>query len=177
MSEPLPPIVTTPDFTTPDFTGPEKAAWRVAVDRGLSIEAADLRALIEAAIPRCPTPCDKDCEQACHEVHCIPRRRGHNPEACVGTLSDAIRALERERIYAELGNDHYVIFTKDRWTVEHSVECRLSGRMHECEYHVALRKVTGRKPRAGELGRWRITGIDSEGLPDLERANPAGGSP
>ena len=88
----------------------------------------------------------------------------------IAAAAPAIRAAERERFYAELGNDHYVIFTKDRWTVEHSVECRLSGHMHECEYHVALRKVTGRKPRAAELGRWRVT-IDSEGLPDLERAD------
>ena len=42
-----------PVVTTTMFTGPEKAAWEVAVDRGLSIEAADLRALLDAAgVPR-----------------------------------------------------------------------------------------------------------------------------
>lgn len=76
----------------------------------------------------------------------------------------------RAAIYAELGNDHYVIFTEDRWTVEHSVECKLSGHMHECGMHTAVaRFATGYDPDMP--GRWRITGIDSEGLPELERAD------
>ena len=79
---------------------------------------------------------------------------------------------QRERLYAELGNDHYVIFTEDHWTIEHSVECRLSGHMHECEYHTAARRA------ADECnpwpGRWRINGIDGDGLPSLERAGQPG---
>jgi hypothetical protein len=67
-----------------------------------------------------------------------------------------------------LGTDHYVIFTEDRWTVEHSAECKLSGRMHECAYHEAVAHAA-EFFKLGMLGRWRITGI-SEGLPDLERA-------
>jgi hypothetical protein len=47
--------------------------------------------------PRCPTPCDGDCEQPCHEVHVPTWKREHNPEACVGTMADAIRAAERAR--------------------------------------------------------------------------------
>jgi len=84
-----------------------------------------------------------------------------------------IAAAERERIYAELGNDHFVIFTEDRWTIEHSVECRLSGHMHECDQHEAVARVAvgGFDPRMA--GRWRIDGIDSEGLPNLVRADPA----
>jgi hypothetical protein len=82
-----------------------------------------------------------------------------------------IRADERARIYAQLGNDHYVIFTEDRFTVEHSVECKLSGHMHECAVHAAVAAVADEMdgPDPELLGRWRITGI-SEGLPDLERA-------
>jgi hypothetical protein len=85
-----------------------------------------------------------------------------------------IAAAERGRIYAELGNDHYVIFTEDRWTVEHSVECRISGHMPECDYHAAVRLIADEYD-PDRAGRWRITGIDSEGLPSLERTNPEGG--
>jgi hypothetical protein len=38
-----------PVVTTSMFTGPEQSAWQVAVNRGLDITAADLRALIVAA--------------------------------------------------------------------------------------------------------------------------------
>jgi hypothetical protein len=80
-----------------------------------------------------------------------------------------IAAAERERIYALLGNDHFVIFTEDRWTIEHSVDCRLSGRMHECGYHAAVARITAEfDPEM--LGRWRI---DGEDLPSLVRADPA----
>jgi hypothetical protein len=80
-----------------------------------------------------------------------------------------ITAAERERLYAELGNDHYVIFTEDRWTMEHTVECRLSGHMHECSYHTAASLIAAEFD-PDMAGRWRIDGIDSEGLPDLVRA-------
>ena len=80
-----------------------------------------------------------------------------------------IAAAERERIYAELGNDHYVIFSEDRWTIEHSVECRLSGHMHECSVHEAI-ALTAREYDPDMAGRWRITGAGSEGLPSLEPA-------
>lgn len=62
-------------------------------------------AVAAASLPRCPTPCDDDCEQACHEVHRIRRRREHYPETCVATLATAAAdqgaAAERARI-AEL---------------------------------------------------------------------------
>jgi hypothetical protein len=79
-------------------------------------------------------------------------------------------AAERERIYAHLGNDHYVTFTEDGWTTEHSAECRLSGQMGDCDWLAAVRVIAAWFD-PGMLGRWRITGI-SEGLPDLERAEP-----
>ena len=40
-----------PVVTTTMFTDAERAAWEVAVQRGLRIEAADLRAVLEAAAP------------------------------------------------------------------------------------------------------------------------------
>ena len=87
--------------------------------------------------------------------------------------AEAVIRRVRERIYAELGNDHYVTFTHGRWTIEHSVECRLSGHMSECAYHEAVATAADdflADWGGGTLGRWRITGI-SEGLPDLERAD------
>jgi hypothetical protein len=91
-----------------------------------------------------------------------------------GRLIRAAAAYERERLYAELGNDHFVTFIHGRWAIEHSVECRLSGRMSECAYHQAVATVADdclADWGGGTLGRWKITGI-SEGLPDLERAEP-----
>jgi hypothetical protein len=81
-----------------------------------------------------------------------------------------IKAEERDRIYAELGNEHFVIFTKDRWTVEHSVECRLSGHMHECEYHSAVqRDPDDARARAG-YGRFHLT-VNPDGWPELEEVS------
>jgi Family of unknown function (DUF6085) len=80
-------------------------------------------------------------------------------------VADAVRMV----LYAKLGNEHWVIFTEDGWTVEHSIECRLSGHMHECGWHNAI-KAIATEYDPDMAGRWRITGIDSEGLPSLERA-------
>ena len=112
---------------------------------------------------------------------------GYDPQRHIGYYQERARevlaaaaphlyAAERERIYAELGNEHLVIFTEDAWTMEHSVDCRLSGAMADtCEYWLALKRaaVTD-EPRPEMLGRWKITGIDSEGLPSLERAEVPG---
>lgn len=84
-------------------------------------------------------------------------------------IGEAVALAEREQIYAELGNDHYVIFTENGWTVEHSMECRLSGHMHECPHHEAVSLVAD-LPMPSMLGRWRIAGIDSAGLPILSPA-------
>lgn len=91
-------------------------------------------------------------------------------------IGAAVAAAERERVYAELGSDHHVIFTEDRWTVEHSVECRLSGQMPECAYHAAVAAVAD-EPRPEMAGRWRIAGIDAAGLPILTPAGPIGPTP
>jgi hypothetical protein len=79
--------------------------------------------------------------------------------------AEAITAVERERLAAEHGDDHYAIFTEDGWITEHPPGCRTPV----CRWHHALAAVA----EAGDphnLGRWRITSIDSEGLPSLERA-------
>jgi hypothetical protein len=98
------------------------------------------------------------------------RSWGSVPPDPVRCLIAAAVVAERERIYAELGNDHYVIFTEDRWTIEHSVECRLIAHMHECAYHTAISLITAEFD-PDMAGRWRIDGIDSEGLPELTRAD------
>jgi hypothetical protein len=90
----------------------------------------------------------------------------------IAGVAPLIEAAERQRIYDQLGNDHFVIFTPDGWTTEHSVECRLSGHMHECELHTAVGRVVGYG--APMSGHWRIDGIDSEGLPELSRADQTG---
>jgi len=89
-------------------------------------------------------------------------------EQLLKAAAPVIAAAERERIYAELGNNHYVIFTEDRWTIEHSVECRLSGRMHECYHHVAVARIATEFDPA-MAGRWLITAIDLNGEPALVR--------
>lgn len=93
-------------------------------------------------------------------------------DIALGAAAPLIAAAERERIFDLLGHEHYVIFTGDRWTVEHSVECRLSGHMATCRYHEAA-AVIADEPRPELLGRWRIDGIDNEGLPSLQRAEEA----
>jgi len=52
------------------------------------------------------------------------------------------RMVERAKILAELGTEHFVSFTDEggTWFLEHSAACRLSGAMAtgECEYHQAV---------------------------------------
>ncbi len=74
---------------------PQNLRW--CVQRILGAAAPHIR---PAAFPRCPAPCDDDCEQPCHEVHLVPWKRGHNPETCVGTIVAAAVAAEREQLAA-----------------------------------------------------------------------------
>lgn len=70
-------------------------------------------------------------------------------------------------------SSHYVNFTDDSWSVEHSLQCRMDGEMQRgCAYERAVRLVSDdwMQPPPEQLGRWRITEIDSDGLPALERA-------
>lgn len=66
--------------------------------------------------------------------------------------------------------DHFVTFTEDRWFIEHSLPCRIAGNMGTCAYHAAIVEVSD-DDTDPDLGRWRITEIDTEGLPALERAD------
>ena len=91
-------------------------------------------------------------------------------EAAVPYIANQAVRAERERIYAQLGNDHYVIFTRDRWTVEHSVECRLSGQMSECDYHAAIAEFPDDYRARYGYGRWRITSVNEDGEAELKRA-------
>lgn len=66
--------------------------------------------------------------------------------------------------------DHYVTFTTTGWFIEHSLNCRMGGKMGECPYHASIDEVADDMTGMGDhgLGRWKITGIDLEGLPHLE---------
>lgn len=68
--------------------------------------------------------------------------------------------------------DHYVTFDEDGWLIEHSVACRVAGTIGTCAYNATIREIAD-EPWPDQFGRWRITEIDSEGLPSLTRA-PAG---
>jgi hypothetical protein len=83
---------------------------------------------------------------------------------------EVVAASERRKLYAELGNDHWVIFTEDGWTTEHSVECRLSGQMSSCAWHEAVRQIADVFD-PDLAGRWLITSIDPNVGPALVRAD------
>lgn len=82
--------------------------------------------------------------------------------------AEAVVRRVREHLYEQVGNEHYVIFTDDGWSTEHSIECRLSGHMHECAHHETIREMVG-KYGPYVNGRWKIARITA-GLPVLERA-------
>lgn len=67
--------------------------------------------------------------------------------------------------------DHYVTFDETGWFIEHSLDCRIAGTIGTCAHNGAIRAI-GEPKFPDHLGRWRITGIDSEGLPSLERVLP-----
>lgn len=71
-----------------------------------------------------------------------------------------------------LGHDHYVTFTPDGWSTEHSIECRLSGHMHECVTHAAI-GAWAAQHEPPDYGRWKITDWtgDERSIPVLERAD------
>jgi hypothetical protein len=66
-------------------------------------------------------------------------------------------------------SEHFVTFDRERWTMEHSLHCRMDGDMQAgCPSENAVTKIGN--PGRDTYGRWRIVAIDSEGLPLLERA-------
>jgi hypothetical protein len=68
-----------------------------------------------------------------------------------------------EAIHNLLGRDHVVVVNKDGWVLEHSLECRLSGRMAECHLNYDLTDYGAPvKP-----GRYRCQ-WDPDGIIDFE---------
>ena len=68
-------------------------------------------------------------------------------------LSEAVERAERaEARLAALEGPHILVLSADRWTIEHSLACRESGRMAECDVHE-------------RVAAW----IDRMGEPDLPR--------
>jgi hypothetical protein len=128
-----------------------------------AIEAAD--AITAAAVAIHIADCEQDLDE-CMAEHVHDRAA----RAAVEAVTPHIAAAERERLYAELGNDHWVIFTEDGWTTEHSVECRLSGLMSSCAWHEAVRRIADDFD-PDMAGRWLITAIDGNGEPALVRAD------
>lgn len=108
---------------------------------------------------------DRDCPLR----DCEGPALGYYYDLALVALTAAAPLIEAE-IYDRLGHDHYVIFTDDGWSVEHSVECRLSGHMHECEIHRAIGRWAEAEARH-PLGRWRFTGWATGGVPVFERAD------
>lgn len=65
---------------------------------------------------------------------------------------------------------HFVEFDEDMWMIEHDLECRLAGTLGTCKYINAIRMIVeDGGPDLETMGRWRITDVDDEGLPSLER--------
>jgi hypothetical protein len=87
-----------------------------------------------------------------------------------GTFLGDIIARKIIKALESIEPDHFVVFDEKGWFVEHSLSCRLDGTLGTCDYNAAIRAVAD-EPNPEDFGRWRITSIDSEGLPSLDRAS------
>jgi hypothetical protein len=88
---------------------------------------------------------------------------GDPDEGAVATLTASIERAVRDL----LGDGHFVTFTNDRYTVEHSIDCRLGGAMDECKAHTAVQRLADRGFDPALVGRWRIASVNEDGIPDL----------
>lgn len=127
--------------------------------------------LTAAAWSTGPGPCPEWCRDTRHGPH-------------VHNVLTVLRSLPVEQRAAAVGlagdgyvvirdqPDHFVTFDENGWFIEHSIACRVAGTIATCEYKVALREIAAfdAVPDPADMGRWRISNIDSEGLPSLERA-------
>lgn len=99
---------------------------------------------------------------------------GDDPEPGPSTMMTAREVVDElgRRGFVVLADsaDHYVTFDERGWFVEHSIACRRAGTLGTCEYNSAVREIAD-EPDPEQFGRWCITGIDSEGLPSLERVD------
>lgn len=94
-------------------------------------------------------------------------------------LHAAFEALDQAGlVVVEDEPHHYVTFDEYGWFIEHSVACRIAGTIGTCTYNEAVRGVVedfDPNEDPDQLGRWRITDIDDEGLPSLERVEVTDG--
>lgn len=64
--------------------------------------------------------------------------------------------------------EHVVEFGPARWGLEHPLSCRVAGSLIDCPYNTAVGLAGADGISTDTFGRWRVTGIDSDGLPVLE---------
>lgn len=65
--------------------------------------------------------------------------------------------------------DHFVNFTDDGWSIEHSLECRMSGEMQRgCDVEAEVRRLTN-DGDPGERGRFLV--VVAEGTMAFEQAS------
>lgn len=107
-------------------------------------------------------------------LYALAHFSGSGPEAVELVLQRARKhkarlAADPEQAAVDLAW-HYVTFDVDGWTIEHSLACRQTGRPDTCGFLAAIHKVAG-EPDPDLFGRHRITEIDTEGLPWLERVD------
>lgn len=71
--------------------------------------------------------------------------------------------------------DHIAVFRPDGWQIQHSVECRISGKLLDCEIHKAVVADTrdGQPPWVSN-GRYRVS-LNEEGDGYYERIEDAVG--
>jgi len=67
--------------------------------------------------------------------------------------------------------EHYVNLTGDTWFIEHALDCRIAGTIGTCQYNRAIMDLPREVIDDWGCGRYRITGIDEEGLPSLVRTD------
>jgi hypothetical protein len=111
------------------------------------------------------------CGAVSRELHRFPARiNSASGCACTGQHERVTGDLTSETAGPGAGQDHYARFYDDSWATEHPRDCWAYQSAHgsACAYHTAVRRVIGHG--APIDGRWRITGIDGEGLPTLEHA-------
>lgn len=72
--------------------------------------------------------------------------------------------------------DHIIQFDEDGWTIQHSLGCRLTGRLLECEFNEAARTFVDRAAarRLTPRGRFTCVTHPRDGL-TLTRIEPANG--
>lgn len=102
-------------------------------------------------------------------AHGSDQSRYEAVDTILNTALDIIAPLAVARLREQLGGeDHFVSFRKDGFTVEHPLSCRESGRMADCAWHRAIDEDDRDLGSIREKpGRWKIVSI-AGGHPTLE---------